>query len=45
MVYVPNRRCDLVYLQFGVQFRVRVCFAIVLRVNFNKEGTAFIESI
>jgi hypothetical protein len=37
--FAPNRRCDLVYLRFGV----RVCIAAVPRVNVNKEGTEFIE--
>jgi hypothetical protein len=41
--FALNRRCDLVYLRFGVQ--IRVCFAAVPRVNLNKKGTEFIESI
>jgi hypothetical protein len=45
LFFAPNCRCNLVYLRFGVRFRVRVCFAAVLRVNLNKKGTEFIESI
>jgi hypothetical protein len=27
LFFAPNCRCDLVYLQFGVRFRVRVCLS------------------